>query len=482
VSRRTLLSSGAAGLGIVLTGSAAAVFGCSAPDGAAQAGGTGRRTQHQRDLGYGRLLHDPAGRLALPAGFSYTVVAQAGVTRSESGELTPEAPDGTASFVRAGGGSVLVNNHEVRPGFVHGVPHLPGLVYDPGTFAGTTTIEVDRHGDRVREYVSLAGTLVNCAGGKTPWRTWLSCEETDLVPASGNSLQRRHGYVFEVDPHDQDANRHPKPITALGRFEHEAAAVDPQTGHIYETEDATNPHGLFYRWTPPVAALPLGRGSLRDLSPKAGSLHALRARTAKGTVVADLCVATRPGTTYDVEWVPVRDRDATRTPVRRQFDGRWTDGTRRVRDTGAPLVTRSRKLEGAWWGDGGVYFVASFARTADGSAVQHDGQVWFLDPRAHTIRLVLRFGYSPRNQNSAPDGPDTITVSPYGGVLIGEDGEGRQHLVGATAGGDTYYVARNELGDSEMTGATFSPDKKTLFANIYSPGHVFAITGPWQQF
>jgi hypothetical protein len=145
-------------------------------------------------------------------------------------------------------------------------------------------------------------------------------------------------------------------------------------------------------------------------------------------------------------------------------------------------VTRSRKLEGAWWGDGGVYFVASFARTSDGSAVQHDGQVWFYDPRAHTIRLVLRFGYAPRSQNSLPDGPDTITVSPYGGVLIGEDGEGRQHLVGATASGDTYYVARNELGNAEMTGATFSHDKKTLFANIYSPGHVFAITGPWQKF
>jgi uncharacterized protein len=485
LTRRALLGrSAVAGLGIALSGSAAAVFGSSPADGSTWPAGTARAGHHLRRPGYGRLHRDPAGRLALPSGFSYTVVAEAGVTRLESGEVTPEAPDGTASFVRPGGdGSVLVNNHEIRPGFVHGVPHLPGLVYDPGTFGGTTTIEVDGHGRRVREYVSLAGTFVNCAGGKTPWRTWLSCEETDLVPAADNSLQKRHGYVFEVDPHHQDANRDPAPITALGRFEHEALAVDPDTGHIYETEDATNPHGLFYRWTPPRSALPLGHGSLGDLSPRAGRLQAMRARNRRGKVVTDLCVATEPGTTYDVEWVHVPDRDAARTPVRRQFDGRWTEQSRRVHKTNGAKVTRSRKLEGAWWGRGGVYFVASFARTADGSAVQHDGQVWFLDPLARTISLVLRFAYTPRNQDTRPDGPDNITVSPYGGVLIAEDGEGKQHLMGATDDGDTFFVARNDLGgNGEMTGVTFSHDKSTLFANVYSPGHVFAITGPWKRF
>ena len=138
------------------------------------------------------------------------------------------------------------------------------------------------------------------------------------------------------------------------------------------------------------------------------------------------------------------DRDATRTPIRRQFDGRWADGRRRVHKTNGHKVTRSRKLEGAWWGQGGVYFSASFARTSDGSAVQHDGQVWFLDPLTQQITLVLRFAYTPHSQNKRPDGPDALTVSPYGGVLIAEDGEGKQHLIGATDRGDTYFVARND--------------------------------------
>ena len=230
------------------------------------------------------------------------MVAESGVTRLETGQPSPDFYDGTASFVRPGGdGSVLVANHEIRePGsFAHGVPQVPGFVYDPGVNGGTTTIEVDKHGRRVREYVSLSGSSTNCAGGKTPWNTWLTCEET-FEPIGGT---KPHGFVFEVDPYDREANRDPQPIRALGRFEHEAVAVDPDTGHIYETEDANNPHGLFYRWTPPDTALPLGKGSLRGLSETAGTLAALKARTASGAFVPDLCVATEPGTTYAVEWV-----------------------------------------------------------------------------------------------------------------------------------------------------------------------------------
>ncbi len=179
----------------------------------------------------------------------------------------------------------------------------------------------------------------------------------------------------------------------------------------------------------------------------------------------DLSVFTEPGTRLQLQWVPVPDRAATTVSTRKQAY--------------AQPVTRSRKLEGMWWGDGGAYFVASFARgAADGSAASHDGQVWFIDPDEDRIELKIWFANTPADQDSDPDGPDNITVSPFGGVILAEDGEGKSRLVGATDDGETYVFARDELaGDSGFTGPTFSRDKKTLFANIQSPGHVFAITG-----
>jgi secreted PhoX family phosphatase len=456
LTRRTLLGrSAATSLGLALSGSLASVLGADAA-----LADHGRRA---RAAGYGPLVADPKGLLALPEGFSYTVVAESGVTRLESGQPTPGDPDGSASFARRGGdGSVLVVNHEISGSDPNPVPPIPGFVYDERAGGGTTTIEVDRDGNRVREDVSLAGTLNNCAGGRTPWRTWLTCEETESL-----SLGKPHGYVFEVDPHDQDANRDPRPIRALGRYAHESVVVDPERGTIYQTEDAGSPNGLLYRWTPPRSALPLRHGSLKALADDAGELHAMQAY-AKGTLVPDLSVATRPGTTYRVRWATVPDRDARTVSTRNQF--------------ALGAITRSRKLEGMWWGDDGAYFVASFARRSDGSAAQHDGQVWFLDPERQTIELRLHFAFTPGDQDGDPDGPDNITVSAYGGLILAEDGEGRQHLVGTTERGDTFFLARNEdPGDNEFTGPNFSPDERILFANVQSPGRVFAIRGPFRR-
>ena len=452
LSRRTLIGrSAATGVGVALAGNLSGLFGAEA----SARGGRGK----PGSVGYGPLVDDPAGVLSLPMGFTYTIVAQSGVTVLESGEPTPSDPDGTASFVRHGGnGSVLINNHEISGGEAHPVPHLTGFVYDLQANGGTTNIEVDKRGKRIREYVSLAGTHNNCAGGRTPWETWLTCEETEAI------LGERHGYVFEVDPYDQEANCDPKPIKALGRYSHEAAAVDPHEGRIYLTEDAGNPNGLVYRFTPPDSALPLRRGSLRTLADDAGELEALKAFASDGSFIPDLSVAIEPGTTYRLEWLKVPDRDATTLSTRKQF----------------AEITRSRKLEGMWWGDGGAYFVASFARTTDGSAGQHDGQVWFLDPLANTIELKLCFAYTASDQDNDPDGPDNITVSPYGGVMLAEDGGGVNHLVGSTESGEVFFFARNDtVVNSEFAGPNFSNDKKTLFANIQSPGYVFAIQGPF---
>lgn len=436
--------------------------------------------------GYGGLVADTDTRLSLPAGFGYRVVAEAGVTKLETGEPTPGFADGTASFRGPRGRTVLVVNHEHNPDrkIPHPVPPLRGLTFDRAMSGGTTTLVLDPDGNREREYVSLAGTDNNCAGGVTPWATWLSCEESEgRAGTAGRTLD--HGYVFEVDPVAPEANRDPHPIKALGRFPHEAAVVDPGRGQIYLTEDAEAPNGLLYRWTAPMGRRRLRRGSLSRLAPTAGTLHAMRAHDALGLPVPDLSLATTPGTTYRLQWVPVPDRDAVTTSTRKQFAYRHLGEDAKTDIGDGASITRARKLEGAWWGDGGVYVVASFAKPEeDQSPVAHGGQVWFLDPLRDTLTLVLRFA-PKRDKDSVTEEPDNITVSPYGGVIIAQDSQGAQHLFGAGPDGSTFPIARNERAVngvfSEFTGPNFAPDRRTLFANVQDPGTVFAITGPWRD-
>ncbi|MEV6988849.1 alkaline phosphatase PhoX [Streptomyces sp. NPDC093228] len=433
----------------------------------------GQEADRHGGVGYGPLIPDPKGVLALPAGFRYRVITHSGKTTLESGEFTPSNHDGTATFDGPRGTTLLVNNHELkgpRADWKYPVPLTEGLVYDPAASGGCTVVEV-RH-DHVAEWVGIAGTSTNCAGGSTPWGTWLTCEETE-DKAGQSGMTKDHGYVFEVDPEDRRANRHPRPIKALGRYAHEAVVVDPKRGHLYLTEDASGPNGLLYRWTPPEG-FHHGRGRLRTLADEAGRLQAFKCFDSGGRYVDDLSRATRIGTVYGVDWVDVPDRDAKTVSIRSQF--------------GAGAVTRARKLEGMWWSDGGAYIVSSYAR--EESPVQHDGQVWFYDPRRRTLTLKVLLGVNPDPaKDGAFDGPDNITVSPYGGLVIAEDGEGVQHLFGATDSGRTYPIARNDLNIgteeepeySEFTGVTFSPDGKTLFANIQDPGIMVAVTGPWKR-
>jgi secreted PhoX family phosphatase len=432
-------------------------------------------------------VDDPDGILALPAGFGYAIVTRTGVTRLDRGQgLTPSDPDGMAVWSAGRGRYTIIQNHENDPGAEHGVPHVKGTVYDPGAVAagGCTVITTDRAGRNLGEVVGISGTVSNCAGGPTPWGTWLTCEETD--DRAGDDweegertgvFQKDHGYVFEVWA---DGHADPRPIKCLGRFEHEALAVDRDRTKIYLSEDADGPNGLFYRWTAP-RGVRLRDRVLTDLGPNAGRLDAMQIILDDGSVLPDVAYLTSAqlGRPFRVRWIEVPERDARTTPIREQF----ADGE----------VTRGRKFEGVWGTDEGVYVVNSYAWDEGElpiDAAPHDGMVWFYNYRNQTIQLVTYFPHQPTAEDGAParytdltfDGPDNVTVTPWGSLVLAEDGAGASHVLSSIPGGPTYAIARNQLNDSEFCGPTFTDDGKVLFVNLQDPGLTLAITGPWDRY
>jgi secreted PhoX family phosphatase len=451
LTRRDLIRSSALGAGALALGNVGALF--TAP-GASMAAVVG---------GYGRVLPDPNGILDLPKGFRYRILSEAGLQMRDR-HLVPDAFDGTGAFAAASGATLLVRNHELGGGPATGPA---AVTYDPGAAGGTTNLKVDANGVLLDEYVSLAGTHTNCAGGVTPWGTWLTCEETEAK--AGGALTKDHGFVFEVDPINNNRNKTPFPLKAMGRFAHEAVAIDPRTNFAYLTEDAGSPNGLLYRFVPTERTARYGAYR------RGGTLTAMLC-TDGGQVVTDLSPYRTPGKRLAVQWVPVADPQATSVSIRRQFQ--WSGDPA---NAGGP-VTRSRKFEGAWWGNDRAYVVTSFARLSDGSQAEHDGQVWSYDPRTASLRLELRMAINTSPSGGGadkPDGPDNICVNPYGGLMLAEDGSGVQHLMTVNADGVPSVFARNARDDGEFTGVCFSPDGKWMFANLQRPGLTFAITGPF---
>ena len=386
--------------------------------------------------GYGPLR--PAGpELDLPDGFSYVRFGGEGTPMS-NGRPTPEVHDGMAAFPGPRGTVRLVRNHEVDGHHAA----FASDAYDPTAGGGTTNLVFDTGTGRLlASHPSLTGTVRNCAGGATPWGTWISCEET--TDGSDDGYDRPHGYCFEV-PAGAVAPVRALPLRAMGRFKHEAVCVDRQRGDVYLTEDQDT--AGFYRFRPRI------RGAL-----------------AAGGRLEMLAIAGRPG--YDtrtgqqrdrvlpVTWVEIPDPDsgeAGRHPLAIFQQGR---------SRGGALFSR---LEGCFWHRGRAVIVS----TEGGNA--GIGQVWEYRPGANFLSLAFE---SPSADVLRK--PDNVTATPRGGLLICEDGPGPDRIQGLDPDGRIFDFARNRFSDGEFAGPTFSPDGKVLFVNVQRPGVTFAISGPW---
>lgn len=371
--------------------------------------------------------------ITLPDNFEYTVISTAGETLTD-GNVVPGGHDGMAAFRGPNATHLLVRNHELGTSGVAVV--ASGAVYDSAVRGGTTTLVIDNQGKLVQHYGSLAGTERNCAGGPTPWDTWLTCEEAFSLRDGV-----RHGYVFEVPSVGlSDAT----PLKGLGRFNHEAAAVDPETGYVYLTEDRGD--SLLYRFRPAAY------GDLRS----AGQLEALRlvdfsagADTRKG-FLGNLMLP------LAADWVAIDDFDPA------------TDSTRSEGfSKGAALFTRG---EGIWYGGGLVYFVCS-----NGGDIGR-GQVFAYDPASSDLMLLVE------SQDPAVlDAPDNITVGPDGRLYLCEDGSAGDNIVGVNHDGEMFRVSQNIFNGSEFAGACFSHDGRFMFVNAQSPGLTFVIKGMWRR-
>lgn len=412
-------------------------------------------------VGYGALkpvkdLTTGLPLIELPAGFTYRSFGWTGSLMSD-GVPTPSKHDGMGVVKQDADHIWLVRNHEVtKHDGAFGAAHLQ---YDPMCSGGTTTLKVSaKTGELISSHASLAGTLINCAGGVTPWGTWLSCEEivTNPDPSRPDLPQKPHGFLFDVPP---EGVRNPQPLTDMGQFRHEAAAVDAQSGDVYMTEDM-DPISGFFKFVPNTP------GKLIE----GGKLYMMRVKGREDTR-KDMPV-NQP---FACDWVlidePTRGMDA---------DGGILGVQQQGLAKGASKFTR---LEGCY-GDGThVWFTATNGGNAE------TGQVFRYLMKEQTLTLVYE---SPSIE--VLEYPDNIAMSPRGGLLMCQDGKhGAQCLFGLTRDAELFTFARNHVhlddvhgfsGDftsSEWAGAAFSLDGKWLFVNLQTPGITLAITGPWKD-
>lgn len=427
-------------------------------------------------VGYGSLVKKEGELLSLPKGFSAKVISKAGDKMSD-GLFSPGNHDGMGIFDWKNGKVLLIRNHELTPGSYGEGPfgHDRGLIDKIGKdkfydFAGggdricvggTTTLIYNEKTAQVElEYLSLTGTVRNCSGGKTPWNTWITCEETPAKKGDEDGkLEKNHGYNFEVPASEKIAVADPVPLKEMGRFVHESAAVHPATGIVYQTEDEGD--GLLYRFIP---------NSPGDLK-KGGRLQCLviNELTSADTRNSDNSSANHfpKRKNFAVSWMDLDDIDSP-------------DGDLRLRGhhKGAAIFSSG---EGMTYGNNELYFTASSGgKVGNGQIFRYVPSPYEGQAREKEAPATLEL-FAESKSNDEFRYCDNITIAPWGDVVVCEDAVDAR-IIGITPQGQAYIIAQN-IGyrESEFAGPVFSPSGKTLFVNIQSPGVTLAITGPWRS-
>jgi len=367
--------------------------------------------------GYGEVVSDPGGVIDLLPRFRYRIISEEGSTLS-SGAPVPGDHDGMAAFNGRDDTTVLVRNHELRPSDLDSAPVPQKNPYDPAAPGGTTAIVVDNAERReIRDYVTTSGTLNNCAGGATPWRTWLTCEEDRTT---------HHGYVFEVNPRDPQNRLSKTPIRDMGFFSHEAVDIDPRSGIAYLTEDdfrgsipADPTQEVVADDTPPGTRVSfLYRYIPNDSHQRPGALQKggrLQVLTLeRGNFNADLA---KPRQDFGVVWRDVNPEEPHEA----------------AQKLGA---ARFNRLEGACFAGGAFWF----DDTAGGE--RRLGQIFRYLPATNTLELF----YEGTDANDM-ESPDNITITPWGDLCFAEDGGGENRIMGITSDGRVYKFASNNLSE-----------------------------------
>ena len=418
---------------------------------------------------FGPLLKDPKGILDLPEGFSYRVLASKGQPMND-GFKVPGMADGMAAFPGPDGKVVLVCNHELGLEMTGMGPfanntELPddfdaSLSFDPGndrkepSLGGTSNLVFDPvKGEKVAHFLSLTGTDRNCAGGPMPWGSWITCEEpADLTVERG----QRHGWCFEVKATTEQGLQKPVPLKALGRFRHEAVALDPDTGILYLTEDRGD--GLFYRFLPEKKN-DFSKGKLQALvivgKPSASTQN--YDPTSKWPAT---------GEAMKVTWMDLEEIESPKDDLR--VRGFKAGAARFARGEGIHRVGKS-------------FFICC----TDGGPSRR-GQIFKLDPsgdaaKEDTLELFLQ----PEISDLLTNG-DNLCPAPWGGIVICEDlidpsFSPAAHVRCVTPEGKIITLARNSNGQGEFAGCCFSPDGKWFFVNLQTRGITVAVTGPWKK-